>query len=344
MTLIESMRDDSAPSNPAAARRSRVRSVTVFVIGAVLLGLAIWYIAHSGTAWSTARDAAARAPLGLLLVACILPLINITVVSLSFSVLTGRYGRVGILEMQALVTSAWLLNVVPFRPGLLGRVAYHKAINGIPIRDSIKVLLQAIACNVVGMLFLLSLALNLHTHTYGEGSAATWHAMKALAALFCVLLMIAGMFWFTRKDQRVRQGWRIPAAIMLRMIDICVWISRYVVAFAILGVPLPLLGATVVALASEAAMLAPVQLGLREWVVGVVGSAFVNSASTIGPKGAADPIALGLMADIFCRAIEVLVAVPVGVPATLWILRRLAKPPAAPQSAPATEPLTPTGV
>lgn len=319
---------ESAPALHGA--RSRTRSVLTFAVGLTLLALAIMFILRSGGTAQAAIESARRAPTWMLLLSCGLPLVNIAVVSLSFWVLTGRYGRVGVLEMQALVTSAWLLNVLPLRPGLLGRIGYHKAVNGIPIRDSIKVLLQAIACNAIGMLFLLAIAVHLHARTYGEGSPAVVNALWIVAGFLALLLAFAGVFWFVGKDPKQRHGWRIPAAIGLRIIDIVVWIARYVVAFAILGVPLPLLGATVVALASEAAMLAPVQLGLREWVVGVVGSGFVGRASPIGPEGVTDPIALGLMADMLCRAIEVLVAIPVGVPATIWILRRVARSGAAP--------------
>ena len=288
-------------------------------IGILLLGAAVLVIVRNGDAVLASLHAARNAPAWMLALAVIAPLANIVAVSLSFSVLTGRYGRVGVREMGALITSAWMLNMLPLRPGLIGRVGYHKAVNGIAVRDSVKVLVQAIACNGAAMVMALGCAL-----LAARLGLRAWE-MGTLLGLPAVVLGATGLIM--RKagigaawSGLASQPWRWVMATALRYVDIVVWVGRYALAFAILGSPLSLVGATVTALASEAAMLSPVQLGLREWVVGVTSAAF---AGDIGVGGEAAVVARGLLADMLNRGIEIAVALPVGLLAAGWIMRRL---------------------
>lgn len=288
-------------------------------IGILLLGAAVLVIVRNGDAVIESLNAARNAPAWMIALAVIAPLANIVAVSLSFSVLTGRYGRVGIREMGALITSAWMLNMLPLRPGLVGRVGYHKAVNGIAVRDSVKVLVQAIACNGAAMVIALGCALLSARMGLGAWGLAAFMVMPGVA-----LGVIGGVMRVSGAGADWRglasEPWRWPLATALRYVDIIVWVGRYALAFAILGAPLTLTGATVTALASEAAMLSPVQLGLREWVVGVTSAAFAGDP---GVGGEAAVVARGLLADVLNRGIEIAVALPVGLLTAGWIMRRL---------------------
>src|SRR4029453_11464408 len=71
-------------------------------------------------------------------------ILNVVLSGLLFSLLMSRYGKVGLLEMQALIASATLLNFVPMRPGLFGRIAYHRMYNQIAVTHSATVIVQAV--------------------------------------------------------------------------------------------------------------------------------------------------------------------------------------------------------
>ncbi len=77
----------------------------------------------------------AASHLGLLLGSV---LANLLLTGLLFTVLISRYGNVGRVEMQALIATATLLNFLPLRPGLFGRIAYHRTFNAIPAAASVK--------------------------------------------------------------------------------------------------------------------------------------------------------------------------------------------------------------
>lgn len=303
----------AAGGDVAAAASSRVRRAVIGAAGALLLAAAVFAVCRdaekTGQAWEAARDA----PAWMIVLALAMPLVNIAAVSLSFLVLTGRYGRVGIFEMMGLICSAWLLNMLPMRPGLLGRVGYHKAVNGIAVRDSVKVLVQAIACNGAAMacalgMAVIAAAMRADAWTMGAMLGAPGAVMGAAAAF--MRSAGVGRGW----KGLAAEPWRWPAAAALRYVDIIAWVGRYALAFALLGKPLTLVSATATALASEAAMLSPVQVGLREWVVGVTSAAFATE-----PDGA---VSLGLMADLFNRGIELAVALPIGLAASGWLMGR----------------------
>src|SRR5690606_18485027 len=99
-----------------------------------------------------------RSP-GLLAAAILLPVLNWVVVSVSFWVMMGRYGRIGLREMAALIGVAWLLNYLPLRPGLIGRLGYHKAVHGVAIRDSAFVTILGMVATALAVAWLLAMTL-----------------------------------------------------------------------------------------------------------------------------------------------------------------------------------------
>lgn len=307
---------------PSARRGRGVGRVVMLVVGGTLLIAAVAVVVRHWPALGASIETARGAPVWMIGLALAAPLANIAAVGLSFLVLTGRYGRVGAWEMIALITSAWMLNMLPLRPGLIGRIGYHKSVNKIAVRHSVVVLFHAIGCNAaaMGMALLAALA----SARLGLGA---WGMTAALALPACVLGALGWAAWAMGVGNAwpglAAQPWRWLIATALRYVDIAVWIGRYALAFAILGAPLTLVGSTVTALASEAAMLSPVQVGLREWVVGVTSAAFATEAAggLSGAEGGA-VVARGLLADLLNRGIEIAVALPTGLAASIWLIAR----------------------
>jgi len=315
------------PASPSPSR-GRLRGLVLYAVGAALLGAAVWTVVRQGeslqTAWESARDAS-PATIALLLA---LPLVNCFISVLVFWTLTNRYGRVGLGEMSALIASAWLLNNLPMRPGLVGRVAYHKAVNGIRVADSIRVLISAAGCTAAAAGVALSLAM-----------LAAWLRVSGpwLAALAASPLLIGGALGMAAgaRAGRAHAGLarRLAAAAGLRYIDVLVWAVRYWLVFRLVGAPVGPEGAAVIAAASQGAMLVPVQLGVREWMVGVAASILppglwsrsadagaAMSEASMSPTGIG--VAPGLLADLVNRAAEIVVALPVGIIAGAWLAGR----------------------
>lgn len=310
----------AAESVPPAGSPRRRWTLVAAVLGVVLLGAAVWAVASQRGAAGAALDAARTAPAWLVGAVIVLPLVNWLLTAGVFWVLTGRYGRVRAVEMGALIASAWLLNYIPARAGLIGRVGYHKAVNGIRVRDAAAVIVQAIACTGAALAGLL-------------GAIAAAAATGAPAwAMGVVMLGVGGglIFAGVLLRHRAPQGraWRWLTAGGLRFVDVTVWGVRYLAVFALAGVAASPMGVGVVTAASQASMLLPVQVGVREWVVGLSLGLMGGGATGVGVEGGA-PAALleaaapGLAADLINRVAETLVAVPVGLWGTWWVVRRL---------------------
>ena len=206
---------------------------------------------------------------------------------------------------------AWLLNYLPMRPGMVGRIAYHKAVNGIAIRHTGQTLIEGTVITAIcsGVLLLGAVLLR------GVDTGLAWATLIAIP-------MIAGAigsaaFWSSRPVTA-----RYCAAGALRVLDMAVWAGRYALAFAIVGSSIDLPAALVLAVASQIAMLIPIAgngLGIREWLIGALAAGM--PAAMLG--GADANLSQGLTADVLNRFVEVLVAVPLGLLCLGIILRRL---------------------
>jgi len=310
-----------------------------YVVGVVMLVAAVW-AAVRGLDGRGIGEVLSRAPLWLLAIALVMPGLNWLLTTTVFWRLTSRYGRVPFAEMYALLGTAWLLNHLPMRPGLIGRIAYHKAVHGIALRHSSVVLVQALACAGIAAAVLLT---QLLASRWGAGGAVNDSLLTTPLLLVSGALCgawIAVRIWSARRSansQRCRTMSAILDATALRYADAVVWAARYAVAFAIAGEPLGVAGAVAVALASQLAMLMPVQLGVREWVVGLTaaslpGSWFASCAASsdaetiVAASGQAattlTAIAPGLLADLIGRAAELAWAIPGGLVCGWWLATR----------------------
>lgn len=282
---------------PPAGPRPLVRRAIGFAISVSLFALALAAVGVRREDLEQAAAHAADAPAWLVLCLALLPAVNLALIATSLWFIMIRYGRVGLAEMNLLVFTAWLLNFLPMKPGLMGRIAYHKRFNNIRVRDSARALVESVALSAISIGALLAVAVAV------RGMPGVGWVIAATCAPAAATLIAAMVAW-----TRWTPAARLLAALALRYLDILVWVARYALCFQILGADLSLADVVLITTASQLAQLVPFAgngLGVREWAVGVVGKA----------SGLTIPVALS--ADLINRAAEVVLAVPLSV-AALW--------------------------
>lgn len=294
--------------------RSRWISAAAWTLGVVLLVAACVAVGkQSGSlvdAWRAIETRRwAMVPL------IVLPVVCLSFASLSFLVLTRRFGRVGAGEMFAVLGAAWLLNYLPLKPGVAGRVAYHAAVNQISVQHSIVVVLQTICVGAAcfGIQFALAIALAVLAPTGGEGVRVCVLCSPALLAI--------GAWIGLRRSERTPHAWRYAAAFAFRYLDSLVWGLRYALVLHLAGGTPSAAGCAAIASVSQTAALIPIggnAIGLREWAVGIttetLGEGFLRGGMSLSQ---------GLTAELLNRAGEVAASVPVGLACAWWVARRL---------------------
>ncbi|MCC6678345.1 MAG: hypothetical protein IT436_14495 [Phycisphaerales bacterium] len=295
------------------------RRLITFTLGLLMLAAALWAVLRAEGLTARAWESMRGAPWWLIAAAIALPIANWLLVSWSFAVLTRRYGRVGGGEMACLIGAAWLLNYLPVRPGLIGRLAYHKKVNSIALTDSARVL--ALAILLTGAALLTILAASAAQARLG----LTWPMAAAMVA--GAGLIIGGLLARAGED-----GWRFAIAYLARLLDCIAWVLRYLVVYALVGQPVTVGQAAAIAAVSQIVLLIPIignGLGLRELAVGFVGASLPAWYSAGGDALARTD---GWAADIVNRAVELLVAIPVGMVCAGLVARRLARAPQGPST------------
>lgn len=302
------------------------------VVGFLLLALAVYMVVRQHDAsgrnllaasWSSLK----AAPAWQIVAVVASPLLNWLLVTLLFYVLTRHTAKnVRPGEMAALIGSAWLLNIIPGRPGLMGRVAYHTVVNHMPVKESVKVIIVGVVANGVA----LALALVLVGAAYmggqmlppGLAAEATPKFLTLGAAATLALLLSLAWFQRTGKGGSTAPiaAWRFVFAVAMRYADYLVWVGRYWLAFNVIGLPISLTEAAGIAVVSQVIQLSPAQLGIREWAVGIAGTALPSLRSLASVRTTP---ATGLTADLLCRAAELAVQLPVGLVCTWWVFREL---------------------
>jgi hypothetical protein len=265
-------------------------------VGLGLLATAIVTVAREHETLAGALDTVSRPSLWRVCLLAAAVAANVVLTALMFSVLISRYGKVSAIEMQALVAAAALLNFLPLRPGLFGRIAYHRAFNAIPAVATVKTVLQAAALSVAVAAY-LALALVV--------SARLPVPLWVPVGLPVPLLAAAA----ATKRARI---W--AAAGLIRYLEVMVWALRYFVAFGLLGARIDFQDALAFACVSLVAMLVPFVgngLGLREWAVGL-------AAPLLTPY----VLGLGLAAELLNRAAELVVIVVLGLGGIGWLTLR----------------------
>jgi hypothetical protein len=141
------------------ARGSRARSIITAATAVIMLGAAAAVLIHHRADLGSAISSARRAPAWMLAVAIGLPILNWMFSTWTFWLLTRRVGNVSFAEMAALMGASWLANYLPLKPGLAGRIAYHRAVHGIPVAASSVVIMQALMLGVVATATLIGVTL-----------------------------------------------------------------------------------------------------------------------------------------------------------------------------------------
>lgn len=293
-------------------RQTRWFRIAGFVAGAALVVLAVVAaLRQDPQAMHRSIEALGDHPWWFVLLFVTLPLLNWLSISASIWFLLSRFGRLGLRETSALVGMAWLLNYLPMRPGMVGRVAYHKAVNGIPVRKTGQTLLEGAVITAIASGVMLLGALLLR----GFSPIVAWLVLVGGPTI--VGAIIAAAFWHSKPVTA-----RYCASGALRVIDMAIWAGRYALAFEIVGSPIDLSAALILAVASQIAMLVPFAgngLGLREWLIGALAAGLPAAMLGGGDAG----LSAGLTADVLNRVVEVLVAVPLGLACLALIARRL---------------------
>jgi uncharacterized membrane protein YbhN (UPF0104 family) len=204
--------------------------------------------------------------------------------------------------MFVLVGSAWLFNYMPMRPGLLGRIGYHKAINQIRLRDSLESSIwSGILAGVAnGSLIVTALLMN---QIHGVWSISLLGV--PVVGFFLLSLMMPG------KRSRL-----IVRALGYRQIDVIVWLGRYWLAFHVLGLEMNIEEVAIISAVSQLISLMPLTgsgMGFREWGVGLMASMGGHSMGT------------ATAADLINRIAETIIVLPVGLVFTALIARRWRK-------------------
>lgn len=283
-----------------------MRRIGGFIIGLLLIGVAVFVLARNKSDLNNALDAAQHASWWIITLAIVLPVTNAAIVAVSFWILMRRFGNVPLGDMLGLIGSAWMLNYLPMRPGLIGRLAFHKLVHGVPLKSSVAV--------SVALALMSGLAA---AHMLVVGVAFAESALVGAAVLVTssvVVYFVAGLAadWspagaVPRHDLRI--------AMLFRYIDMLVWAVRMWACFAIVGSELTPWAALLIAAAVQIAYLFPLTgagLGVVEWAVGVVAAIVVVNATA----------EIGIAASLANRAAELLVVVPCGLLGSAYIAKR----------------------
>ena len=273
----------------ALYRRIGAAASAVLVIAAVV---AVW---RDGAVGSSLGRALRNPDWDALAALVVANLATQLLTSAAFTVLMRRHGRVGFAEMNALVAASTLGNYVPMQAGSIGRMAYHKAVHGIPVRASLVALLQAMAAMAAATCAVGAVAL------VAQGTGAAWWWAAAVPFAWATLALPA--------------EWRAFALVMaLRSAEVLAWALHAWAAFRLSGWPVEPRTALGAALVASAANLVPFVgngLGVREWAVAV-------AAPLVGgyERDA------GLAAELSARAVDVACAVPLGLVGVAFLVRR----------------------
>lgn len=271
-----------------AVRLPRWVQMTGLIAGVAMIVAAIVVVMRQGDAATDAWRAISSPSIGHLILLIVAVPVNIVLTAALFSVLIARYGKVRIIEMQALIASATLLNFLPLRPGLFGRVAYHKMVNNIRARDSAKTIVQAMGVSI-GVACALALCIVVSRVM----TIPLWTAALAPIIGLTVGLGVASV-----------RIWALAG--LIRYIEVGVWATRYYAAFELIGRPIGVDAAVAFACISTVATLIPFVsngLGVREWAIGLTAPLLTANKLQLG---------MGITADLVNRAVELVVITILG--------------------------------
>ena len=247
------------------------------------------------------------APRWAALVVLVGPVINWIFIGLCLHALMRRHGQVGRIEMLELVGGAWLMNHLPMRPGLVGRIGYHAKVNNIRVRDSIQASVWSMVLAAVANAIALGLMMLVPQET----------PIGRLIVYLLIPIAVFGLLAFFGFMRNERLGF-LMLGLVFRAGDLLVWMVRYAAAFAILGVTITPIQIAVITAVSQIAQLIPITgggLGFREWGVGL--------AAQMTAKGSAMTMRIAIGADVINRLAETIIVIPLGMVCIAAVARRV---------------------
>jgi hypothetical protein len=207
-------------------------------------------------------------------------------------------------DLAALVASSTLFNLLPLKVGLVGRAAWQRRHQQVPIGRSVLVAVQMAGLTAAAIV--LAVAAIVLAGPSGIPLPAIW-ASLAGGLLGLGLLPHRGL---GRGETLARFG----ALLGWRVVDVAIWSVRFVAGFAVIGIAIDPGAALALACVAAATGLVPVvgtTLGVREWVVALVAPMLAGIAWD-----------QALAAELLARGVEVATVAVVGGVATWWLWRR----------------------
>lgn len=266
-------------------RQRRALHIAGLVFGVVCLVGAVFMVMREGDEFSAAFEALRDPPVWEVALVLIAIALGLALTAFLFHLLMRRFAVVPFAEMLTLMTASTFANYLPLKPGFLGRVAYHRVRHRIRPTDTVRTILEAIALSgTVATMFLLSLAALRALDLPGEFSLV---APSVLA--------VAGI---------VPRARTIALALLVRQAEFALLTFRYWVVFRLIGAPIDLEAAIVLASVNAIATLIPFissGLGVREWITGL-----------ITPLVSPDTFSQGIIAELVHRVAEITVIAPLG--------------------------------
>lgn len=281
--------------------RRRIVRIAAFIVALALLVAAVVAILRSAPTIEQVRAAVVHPdPIKVLLCVAAL-LVNLIACGGIFHALLSPFGRIGRFEMVQLIATSSVLNYLPLRPGLVGRIAHQDVVNGIPLRRSAVSVVEA---GIVCAFSIVWLA--------GAVAVAQWSGMHLLG---WIMAAMPSLGWCARRSADPTTAQRLLNSLAWRQVDLLAWGTRYWAVFGLLGVSLSPLDCARAVCIGGAANLVPFignGLGIREWAIGLAGERMALWSTDVG-----------LAAELLNRAADIAVAVPIGIICAVPIARRL---------------------
>ena len=288
---------NSSAEGTRRGRRWYVIRLVVMVVGLIMLAGAIVLISVQREALSGALQALADPRPGPIAILLGSMLVTILITGWQFQILLARH-RLPTLEMMALISGSALLNFLPLKVGLLGRVTYHQAVHGIHPLETVRAMIFA---RGAGLLVIGLAAVSVFA---SEGlSSPLW-------AWLLMPVMVPGWFVMARATRTA------AVVVILKYLDLLLMAVRLSCAFTLMEVQMTFatcVGLACIGMLANAIPFLTGGLGLREWLIGWFTSILVAIPTAL---------ALGVFADLINRAAELLVLLPVGGISILWLRPR----------------------
>lgn len=221
--------------------------------------------------------------------------------------------RIRFWDVQLINAVVNLFNYAPVRLGLVTRIAHHRRVDQLEYRYLISWYagIAAILFAVLGAIV---------AATVIRPSVDLWWGVVLVTLLAigtAVILYVSSHERLTTRlkgaEKVLSHPDRLIQGVVLRVIDMIAFGGRLYLACTILGIDLAPRDIVYLTIISMVTALAPlVTFGLREWAVAFFGPLLTDPSLV-------DEYAAAVLVD---RAAEVIVFVPFGVVAVIWMLRR----------------------